>query len=81
MDRYGDSAIWSFAAANDFTIVSKDWDFRQLAFVKGAPPKIIWIQLGNCSTREIVKLLRSHRNSIEEFVTDDAASFLALRGR
>ena len=35
-----DVAIWDFAREKGFTIVSKDDDFRQLAFVHGVPPKV-----------------------------------------
>lgn len=37
-----DEAIWSYAAANGYTIVTKDDDFRQRSFVRGAPPQVIW---------------------------------------
>jgi len=30
----GDRHIWDYAGANDFVIVSKDNDFRQLTFVR-----------------------------------------------
>ena len=29
-------------------------DFRQMSFLFGAPPKVVWIRLGNCSTEEIL---------------------------
>jgi predicted nuclease of predicted toxin-antitoxin system len=38
-----DEEIWVFARNNEFTIVSKDDDFRSLALVHGAPPKVIWL--------------------------------------
>ena len=48
--RATDDAIWTFAQGQEFTIVSKDDDFRSLALVRGAPPKVIWLQVGNAST-------------------------------
>lgn len=59
-------------------IVSKDADFHQRSFVLGAPPKVIWIQRGNCATEEIAALLREHHADVLAFVEDEAASFLAL---
>lgn len=79
MDRAEDSVIWEYAAKNGFTIVSKDNDFHQLAFLKGPPPKVIWIQLGNCSTQDIVRLLRQYRSEILAFERDAVAAFLTLR--
>jgi predicted nuclease of predicted toxin-antitoxin system len=42
-----DEQIWDYARDNGLTIVSKDDDFRQRSFLKGAPPKIVWLQVGN----------------------------------
>ena len=43
-----DEAVWTYAARQGFTIVSKDADFHQRSFVLGAPPKVVWIRRGNC---------------------------------
>lgn len=51
-----DTEIWDFARQHDFTIVSKDSDFNDLAFVHGTPPKVIWLRLGNRSTDQIARL-------------------------
>ena len=48
-----DSQIWDQARADGFVIVSKDDDFRQRSFVEGAPPKVVWLQVGNAGTRPI----------------------------
>ena len=40
-----DAAIWDRAAAEDFIIVSRDGDFRQRSFLRGHPPKVIWLNL------------------------------------
>jgi len=70
--------IWDFASAEGFTIVSKDDDFRQLSILRGAPPKVIWLQVGNCSTSEIEQILRSRYPAIEAFDRDAEASFLIV---
>lgn len=49
-----DPAVWGRARTEGF--VSKDSDFRQMSFLFGAPPKVVWIRLGNCSTAEILAL-------------------------
>ncbi len=73
-----DTRVWSYARSNGFTIVSKDSDFYQRSLVLGFPPKVIWIRLGNCSTRAVEQLLRTHVADIQQFETDAAATFLAL---
>jgi len=45
-----DLVIWRHAGEQRLAIVSKDGDFQQLSVLYGAPPKVIWIRSGNCST-------------------------------
>jgi len=45
-----DSTIWEYARKEGFTIVSKDSDYEELSMMKGAPPKLIWLRTGNCTT-------------------------------
>ena len=73
-----DATIWQYAAQHDFAIVTKDADFRQRSFLEGHPPKIVWVRLGNCSTKAVEALLRSRSREIEEFLGDDQKSFLVL---
>ena len=73
-----DIAVWERARADRYTLVSKDSDFRQMSFLFGAPPKVVWIRLGNCSTKEILALFRKRRAALEAFSEDPEASFLVL---
>ncbi len=45
-----DDTIWERARQEGYAIVSKDNDFRQLSFLYGAPPKVIWLSVGNAGT-------------------------------
>jgi predicted nuclease of predicted toxin-antitoxin system len=45
-----DRSIWSHARAEGLTIVSKDTDFRDRSARDGAPPKIVWLDVGNAGT-------------------------------
>ena len=73
-----DRAIWQYAREHGLVIVTKDEDFHRLSVLNGGPPKVIWIRLGNCSTDDIIRLLRERRSDIEAFVADGEALFLAL---
>jgi len=59
-------------------IVTKDEDFHRLSVLHGPPPKVIWIRLGNCSTDDVIRLLRMRHDEVEGFVEHEEASFLAL---
>ena len=73
-----DEAVWEFARRGGFVIASKDDDFHQRSFLYGAPPKVIWLRVGNCTTTQIVECLRSHVAEIQAFERDEHAAFLAL---
>jgi predicted nuclease of predicted toxin-antitoxin system len=66
------------ARDNGYLIVSKDADFRQLSFLYGAPPKVVWIRFGNCSTQDIERTLRARAERIAEFDRDPDAAILVL---
>jgi predicted nuclease of predicted toxin-antitoxin system len=73
-----DHAVWEFASDRGFTIVTKDGDFSGHAFLFGPSPKVVWIQLGNCTTAAIEELLRAHRTDLETFHEDAEAGLLVL---
>ena len=78
MAAASDWAIWQFARDSGLTIVSKDADFQRFSILYGAPPKVIWLRLGNCSTEGIIRLLRERRDEISRFIIDQEANFLSL---
>ena len=71
-----DAIIWEQAARSGFAIVSKDADFHFLSLVKGHPPKLIYLCVGNCPTSEIAALLRNHTATIKTFLADPSESYL-----
>ena len=73
-----DVMVWAYARDHEFTIASKDSDFRQMSFAFGHPPKVIWIRRGNCSTSEIESILRESYDELLTFHQDEQGSFLAL---
>ena len=78
LDAATDREIWDHAAAHGYAIVSKDADFRQLAFLHGPPSKAIWLRVGNASTGIVLDLLLRHRGAIEEFESDPEGALLVL---
>lgn len=78
LEKDEDSTIWKYAREHSRTIVSKDADFHQRSFLLGQPPKVIWIRLGNCSTREVEALVRASFQTISAFHADEQAAILIL---
>jgi predicted nuclease of predicted toxin-antitoxin system len=51
---------------------------RSLSLVNGAPPKVIWLRIGNVSTAEIEAFIRSARVKIRTFGISPEESPLVL---
>jgi len=74
-----DQEIWRFAADQGFAIVTKDDDFRGMSLLYGAPPKVIWLIIGNTSTAEIVALLTASAKAVQAFLADPSTALLTIR--
>ncbi len=73
-----DQQIWAHARDNDFTIITKDSDFQGLSFVRGGPPKVIWLRVGNAGSSAIEHLIRDRVADILHFHADQIVSLLVL---
>lgn len=76
-----DLEVWEFAAREGFVVVSKDHDFRELSFLYGSPPKVIWLGVDDARTSEIAELILESRLRIAAFERDAEESLLALERR
>lgn len=74
-----DERIWRLAKDEGFTIVTKDNDFLARALVRGHPPQVVQVCLGNASTRQIANLLQARLDDIERFVMESNESVFMLR--
>jgi len=73
-----DDEVWEYARLNDLAIVTKDDDFNNLSVLRGFPPKVDWLQLGNCTTDDVEAVLRTRIADIKDFEQDDSAGTLVL---
>ena len=78
LSRASDDEMWGFAKENDFAIVSKDSDFLQRALLRGHPPKLIYVRVGNATTQRIGELLLGSRQAITDFLSDPVESALTI---
>jgi len=74
MEAASDRTIWDYARANDFTLVSQDVDFADMATLFGPPPKVVWLRCGNQPTSAIERRLRDHAEAIAAFELDAVAA-------
>jgi predicted nuclease of predicted toxin-antitoxin system len=78
LDQAMDDEIWDFAKANGLTIVTKDADFSDMQLLQGFPPKVLWLQSGNCTTKYIEDLIRKEQPAIEAFGLDPKVGTMTL---
>lgn len=73
-----DDEVWEYARDNGFIVVSKDSDFYQRILLYGAPPKLVWLRIGNCSRDDVIKLLITHEQKIRSLALDATEAVLVL---
>jgi predicted nuclease of predicted toxin-antitoxin system len=78
LEQASDNEIWQFARVGSFAIVTMDSDFADIAALRGAPPKIVWLRCGNQSAAIIERLLRERIELLAMFESNPDAACLEL---
>jgi len=68
LENATDTDIWEYSKIHNFSIVTFDADFSDIANIKGNPPKIIWLRIGNTTTKNIAEILKKHQLTISDFI-------------
>lgn len=76
-----DAAIWHYAKENDLMIVTNDEDYVDLINLKGFPPKVVLLRVGNNSRLFIANLLIVRKNDIEKLQTSKENGLLEIIGK
>jgi len=72
LENKSDIEIWKYAKSNDFIIVTFDFDFINFSNLYGHPPKVIWLKIGNSSTKDIAVYLTLKIDLIIDFANNIA---------
>lgn len=78
LETADDRAVWAFAKAGTYVIVTKDEDFIELQSVFGYPPKVVLLALGNCTNQQVVDALIRSKADIEAALTRDDVGFVEV---
>lgn len=78
LDTASDAEVRRYARDHGFTLVTKNTDKVGLCVVKGAPPKVLWLRVGNCSTSLIGEVLELNERRIRQFDAVRSQVVLAL---
>jgi predicted nuclease of predicted toxin-antitoxin system len=74
-----DADPWEYAKTHGFAFLATGKDFADLSFARGAPPKVILLLIGHCSTAELVTVIRNNATRFSDFASDSGRSLLMLR--
>jgi predicted nuclease of predicted toxin-antitoxin system len=78
LDCANDDQVWAHAQQKGPAIVSTDADYNNLSVFRGWPPKVIWLQMGNCTTAQVEAVFRARVADVEAFEKDPAVGTLVL---
>lgn len=73
-----DAAVWEYAKANGFAILTADANFFELATNLGPPPKVLWLRRWTHPTRDAEGVLRREVIRIAQFEKDSELGLLVL---
>lgn len=79
LDFSADDVLWDHARQSGFVIVTKDADFSSLSVLRGFPPKVVWLLLGNCTTQQVEAALRANHAALLAFEHDPNLGTFGLR--
>ncbi len=73
-----DRLLWDLSRTGPFILTTRDEDFVGMSVLRGAPPKVVWLNVGKSRNAVIAALLQTHASDIERFAGDDEHTFLAI---
>lgn len=77
-ERAADLELWFYARTHELTIVTKDEDYSELVVLRGSPPKVIWLRIGNCATRSVEAALRRRHEDIIALIRDNERAIVEI---
>ncbi len=77
--NFKDFRIFQYARQNQFVaVLTLDEDFYNIQLEHGAPPKVVWIRTGNCSTAMLASVILQNAELIQNFLHDEQLDCLEL---
>lgn len=78
LDRADDIDIWLFAQQHEYIIITKDSDYSDILTLRGAPPKVIWLHIGNSTNEVVERVIRQNYQRIEQFDKEIDSALLEI---
>ncbi|XOV91180.1 MAG: DUF5615 family PIN-like protein [Bacteroidota bacterium] len=84
VDRIGigvpatDLQIWDWAKVHKSVIITNDEDYLDFSTMRGFPPKVVLLRVGNQSNRYLADLLISKKEEIENLISSQHYGLLEI---
>lgn len=78
LEDASDTEIFEFSRANGFAVVTFDSDFVDMNALQGTPPKLIYLNTGNLTTKNISELLLNNLLTIQHYLNSETDDILEL---
>jgi predicted nuclease of predicted toxin-antitoxin system len=78
LSNANDLQIWEWARQNNCCIITFDSDFLDILTLRGFPPKILLLRLGNRRTNELAEILSERKPAIDAFLADKTIGCLEI---
>jgi predicted nuclease of predicted toxin-antitoxin system len=49
-----------------------------MSFLHGAPPKVVWLRAGNCTTDDAIAIFRAKADRMRDFATSQEEALLII---
>lgn len=76
---HADTDLWELARKEGFIILTQDDDFVEMSMMRGTPPKVVHLAMGNHTTKEWLSIIQANAVAISHFAADQDTSLLVLR--
>ncbi|MBL7963651.1 MAG: DUF5615 family PIN-like protein [Flavobacteriales bacterium] len=76
---HADADLWELARKDGFIILTQDDDFVEMSMMRGAPPKVVHLAMGNHTTKEWLTIIQANTVAISHFAADPDTGLLVLR--
>ncbi len=73
-----DNHISQYAHKNDFTVLTKDKDFKDSHFLKQSPHKLIKVNLGNISTNNLIVTIDNVLEKLENLFSSNKKCYVEI---
>ena len=67
-EQASDSLLWQQARENDWVVLTRDTDFFDRLLVRGTPPKIVWVRLGNVRKNDLLRMLEDRWPAVQKLL-------------